>query len=177
MRAAEIFGRVSTHMVEGMMMHDQMADAYAFLALPKLSALHERRFEEETESMRHLHRYMINHFNMLLEEGHPSDPHALPNSWHGYTRQQVTAETKRKAVRELMEHWVKWERETKRCYEKAYMDLVEIGEIAAAMRMKKLICDVDEELEHAEIMHLRMDGFGYEMNAVESIQAEIKAGD
>lgn len=163
MKAAEIFGRVSTQMVEGMMMHDQMADAYAFLALPKLSALHERRFEEETESMRHLHRYMINHFNMLLEERHPSDPHALPNSWHGYTRQQVTAETKRKAVRELMEHWVKWERETKRCYEKAYIDLIEAGEVAAAMRVKRLVCDVDEELEHAELMHLRMESTGYEL--------------
>lgn len=163
MRAAEVFGKISTHMVEGMMLHDQMADAYAFLGMHDLSKLHEHRFREESESMRHIHQYAINHIGMLPEEGNPADPHALPHSWHGYTRQQVTAETKRKAVRDLMEHWVKWERETKRCYEKAYIDLIEAGEVAAAMKVKRLVCDVDEELEHAEMMHLRMDSTGYDL--------------
>ena len=40
MKPSEIFGRISTRQVEGMMLHDQMADAFAFLTLPGFEKLH-----------------------------------------------------------------------------------------------------------------------------------------
>ena len=174
MKAGEVFARISTHMVEGMMMHDQMADAYNFLTMPGFRALQEKRFMEETEAMRKLHLYYICHYNMLLEEGHPQDPRALPHSWQGYTRQQVATDTKRKAVRELMEHWVRWEKETKCCYQKAYADLMECGEVAAAQQVKQLICDVDEELAYAEMLHLRLEAVTYDMPTMDQMQAELE---
>ena len=174
MRAAEIFAKLSMHMVEGMMLHNQLADGFAFLALPGFAEKHEHRFAEESENMRKVHAYYISRYNMLMDEGHAEDPHAIPRSWMGYSRQQVTQETKKKAVRELLEHWVKWERKTKDCYQHAYVDLTECGEIAAAQMIKRLLCDVDDELAYAENMHLRLEAVAYEMAAIEQMQEEVE---
>lgn len=173
MKANEIFARISTRQVEGMMLHDQMADAYDFLTLPGYQSLHEYHFADESKGMREIHRYFIEHHNMLLNDGHPEDPRALPHSWMNYTRQQVTQDTKRKAVRELMEKWVDWERDTKRIYEQAYRDLVECGDIAGSMEVKRLILDVTEELAFAEQMYIRLEGVMYDMPTIEDMQERL----
>lgn len=170
MKTAEIFGKIISHQVEGMMLHDQMATAFDFLALPGFKHMHEYRYEEESAEMRRVVGYFINHFNMLPDEGHPQDPHVVPKSWAGYTRQQVSMDTRRKAVRDLVEHWVRWERETKSCYQKAYTELMECGEVAAGQFVKKLICDVDDELAKAEEMNLRLEGVMYDMPTIEQMQ-------
>ena len=173
MRTGEIFTRISTHQIEGMMLHDQMADAFAFLALPGFKRMHEYRFAEETKSMREVHAYFIEHCNMLLDEGRPEDPKALPRSWHGYTRQQVSYETKRKAVREMMERWVEWERETKACYEKAYAELTECNEVMAACFVKGMLEEVTEELAFAEELYLRMHGTDFDMPYVDQMMDSL----
>lgn len=175
MKAHEVFNTICTHQVEGMMLHDQLADAFAFLGLPGFKRMHEYHFADESKGMRETSRYFINHYNMLLEDGHPADPHVIPRGWMGYTRQQVTAETKRKAVRDLLTRWVEWERETKKIYEKAFADLMEAGEIAAAMRVKHMVLDVDEELEHAEKLHLRLEGVMYDMHTMDQMQDALCA--
>lgn len=172
MKASEVFGRISTHMIEGMMLHDQMTDAFNFLTLPNFRKLQERRYYEESQSMRDLHVYFISHYNMLMDEGRPEDPHAIPRNWMGYSRQQVTMETKRKAIRDLIEHWVKWETETKHCYEKACMELMECGEVAAAEYVKKLVMDVNEELAYAQMLHIRLEGIGYDMPTIDQMKLE-----
>lgn len=170
MKVHDVFARIATHQVEGMMLHDQMADAFAFLGLMGFKRMHEYHFADESKNMRMTHKYFINHYNMLLEGGHPVDPQALPHSWMGYTRQQVTHETKRKAVRDLLTRWVEWEKETKEMYEHAYAELISDGQAAAAMRVKTLMIDVDEELEHAEKLHLRLESIMYDMPTIDQMQ-------
>lgn len=173
MKPCEVFEKVSAHQVEGMMLHDQMADGFHFLALPGFAHMHEKQFEEESREMRKVKKYFISRMNVLLGEGRPENPHALPKSWMNYTRQQVTTDSKRKAVRELMERWVSWEKETKALYSEACALLTEAGEIAAACMMKGLVRDVDEELCRAEEMQLRLEAVMYDMPTVEQMQGEI----
>lgn len=173
MKPSEIFGRISTRQVEGMMLHDQMADAFAFLTLPGFEKLHEKQYHSESAEMRCLHRYYINHMDMLMADGRPDDPRALPKSWAGYTRQQVTTDTKRKAVREMMERWVSWETETRGIYQECYMHLTDCGEIAAACEVKRLLLDVDEELCRAKELHLRLEAVMYDMPTIEQMQGEL----
>lgn len=173
MKSAEIFGKISTHQVEGIMMHDQMADAFLFLGLPGFSEMHEKQYHEENEGMRKTHKYYISRMNMLVCEGHPEDPKALPKGWAGYTRQHIPAETKRKAVRELMERWVEWEKETKKLYEECVLQLNECGEVAAACEVKERLHEVDEELCRAETLHLRLEAIMYDMPTVDQIQQEL----
>lgn len=173
MKLSEIFSQISAHQIEGMMLHDQMADAFAFLALPGFEKLHERQYMNESREMRCLHRYYIKHMDVLMEEGRPEDPHVIPRSWAGYARQQVTTDAKRKAVRELMERWVRWETETRGMYQECVHHLNEHGEVAAACEVKRLLLDVDEELCRAKELHLRLEAVMYDMPTIEQMQMEL----
>lgn len=173
MKAAEVFSKISRHQIEGVMLHDQMADAFAFLALPGFEKLHEHQYKEESAGMRNTHRYYISRVGMLMCEGRPEDPQVIPRSWMGYKRRQVSAENKRKAVSDLMDHWVRWEQETKQMYEECCRHLTECNEIAAACFVKQMVMDVDEELCHAEKLQLRLESVSYDMAAVDQIQHEL----
>ena len=173
MKVSDIFTKISTHQVVGIMLHDQMADAFAFLALDGFAHMHEHQYKEENNSMRNVHRYYIDHMDMLMENGQPSDPHAIPRGWGGYTRQRVDAETKRKAAHDLMERWIEHEKDTKKLYEESYRCLSEQGEIAAACMVKKLITDVDDELCWAKKLHLRLEAVDYDMQVIDQVQLEL----
>lgn len=173
MKPCEIMSRISTHQIEGMMLHDQMADAFAFLALPGFEHLHTKQFEDESREMRAFHNYYITRMGMLMSEGRPEDPHVLPRSWVGYTRQQVTTDSKRKGVREMMERWVRWETETRQLYQESVAQLTECGEIAAACEVKRLLMEVDEELCRAQEMHLRLESVMYDMPTIDQMQWEL----
>lgn len=66
MPVIDVFAKVSDHLIDGMMMHEQMADYYNFLGLDGFKRLHEYHFLCETISMRRIHRYFIDHCNQLL---------------------------------------------------------------------------------------------------------------
>lgn len=66
MPVIDVFAKVSDHLIDGMMMHEQMADYYNFLGLDGFKRLHEYHFICETISMRRIHRYFIDHCNQLL---------------------------------------------------------------------------------------------------------------
>lgn len=66
MSVIDVFAKVSDHLIDGMMMHEQMADYYNFLGLDGFKRLHEYHFLCETISMRRIHRYFVDHCNQLL---------------------------------------------------------------------------------------------------------------
>ena len=166
MTVDEIFRDLSAHMVKGVMLHDQMADYYDFLNLHGYKRCHEYHGKCEMRSYRKLHRYYINHYNKLIEDTNVASPDAIPASWYRYSRQEVDTATKRSAVKAGIEKWVSWERETKEKYEKAYADLMEIGEVASAKRMSCLICDVDRELKWAERKHINLLTADYDIGYI-----------
>lgn len=172
-KTSEIFQRISERLIVGMMLHEQFADYYDFLNLRGFKRLHEYRFFCESATMRGVHRYHINHFNMLIPGGHPSNPAAIPDSWISYTRQQVTADTKRRAVRDGMTKWATWERETKKLYERCYSELCALGEIAAADKIKELVCAVDQELKCAERLCIDLDSSGHDLSYILMMQDEL----
>lgn len=54
-----------------------------------------------------------------------------------------------------------------------YKELVEIGEVAAAMKVKELICDVDCELKRAEREFLYKKAVDFDMIIIVEEQAEL----
>lgn len=166
MTVDEIFKRISSHMVEGVMLHEQMADYYDFLNLHGYKRCHEYHMHCEMKQLRRLHRYYINHFNRLIEEEPSTNPDAIPASWYRYTRQDVDTNTKRQAVKTGIEKWVAWETTTKDLYENMYRELMELGEVAAAKKVSCLICDVDLELKWAQRRHINLLASDYSINYI-----------
>ena len=154
MTVEEIFKELSSHMIKGVMIHEQLSDYYDFLNLHGYKRCHEYHAKCEMKHLRKLHRYFINHYNRLIEEDVIENPNVIPVSWYRYTRQDVDINTKRNAVKTGIEKWVAWEQETKDLYEKMYQELMNLGEVATAKRVSCSICDVGKELKWAQRKHI-----------------------
>lgn len=159
----EIFSELSGHLIKGLMLHDQMSDYYDFLSLRGYKRCHEYHYKKEMCSYRRLHRYFINHYGKLIEEKRIDDPEAIPSSWYRYKRNEVDASTKRSAVRAGVEKWVAWEKDTKELMQRAYRELMQANEEAAAIFLQDFIADVDCELKYAERKAIDLDAVDYNL--------------
>ena len=166
MTIEEIFNQLASHMVEGIMYHDDMAKAYDFLALRGFARCHDYHHICETKSYRKLSHYYSTHYHKLIQLNKLNQPQIVPESWYKYTVMDVDISTKRNAVKELMAKWVKWETETKTLYQAMRQELCSLGEVAAALYVDCLICDVDEELIWAQKKQIKLESLGYDIGAI-----------
>lgn len=173
MTVAEIFEKINSHMIEGIMLHDQMSEYYDFLDLHGFKRCHEYHAICEFKTRRKIVRYYINHFGKLLSEVNAEDPQVVPNNWRNYTRQEVDINTKKRAIRDGFAKWQEWEKETKKLYEKLVWELYSLGEIAAAKEISKLVKDVDHELKIVERKSIMLASIDYDLPSIYLEQAEI----
>ena len=169
----EIYKRLSSHMIEGVMFHEKMANYYDFLNLHGYKRCHEYHTLVEMCGLRKLHRYYLNHYNRLIPEERVSDPEAIPESWLKYARQDVNVATKRTAVKDGIEKWMKWETETKRLYQDMYKELMDIGEVASATTLACCVVDVDKELKYAERKHITLMSVDYDIEYIVMEQSDL----
>lgn len=166
MTVDEIFAKINTHIIKGLMTHSQMADYYDFLGLKGYKRCHEYHYFAENCTYREVNRYFINHYSRLIPEMPIDNPAIIPESWYKYTRSDVDANTKKNAVKRGLTLWVDWEKETKKLYEEMYAELLAIKEIAGAMLVSELICDVNCELKKAERYMLEKKAVDYDMTVI-----------
>lgn len=166
MTVDEIFSEINNHMIEGIMLHDQLATYYGFLGLNGYKRCHKYHTEHEAKARRKLIEYFTAQYCRLLPEDKADDPRVIPDGWRGHVQKDVSSETKRRAVRDGFTHWHEWEKATKELYEKACKELFDIGEIAAAMCVSKLIKNVDGELKDLESEMLALVGLDYNLEYI-----------
>ena len=170
MNIGEIYTEISTHMLNGVMIHESMANYYDFLGLKGYSKCHEYHYLSELNEQRKINSYYINHYNKLIENKAIAQPDIIPNNWYNHVRQDVDFNTKINAIKNGFTKWVKWENDTKKFYEKMYIELMNINEITSAIRIKELIYDVDEELKDAENEFLNIETIDYDLSQIISEQ-------
>ena len=170
MKVEEIYSKLSSHMIRGIMVHEQVMNYYNFLGLCGYKKCHEYHYLHETLMHNRLCNYFVNHHNMLIPDEKIENPNAIPESWFKYTRQDVDGATKKNAVKNGLTMWVDWERETKDLYEQMYQELMNIGEIASALFIKCYVCDVDKELKKAEKYQLMKEAVNYDIGHIISEQ-------
>lgn len=170
MTVEEIFSGLSVHMVRGIMLHEQLASYYDFLGLRGYKRCHEYHYLCESVNYRKLCRYYINHFNKLIPEKDIESVNVIPMSWYRYKRDEVDITTRRNAVKTGVETWVAWETQTKDAYEKAYKDLFDLGEVAAALKIACFLEEVDRELKCAQRKHLHLLSIDFDPVSIEEEQ-------
>lgn len=166
MTVEEIFGRISTHMLNGVMVHEQLANYYDFLGLCGYMRCHEYHFYSESISYRGICKFYMSTYNKLINEQNPNISSVIPQSWHRYGRFDVDANTKKNAIQAGLNKWISWERDTKTLYESMYKELINIGEIDAAIMVSSLVEDVSSELKCAEQYLLNKEMIGYNMSDI-----------
>lgn len=173
MQTGEVFAKIKERLLAGVMFHSDMANYFGFLNLHGFEKMHEYHFFEEAAELREVERYFIEHFNALIPFGQPERAAVIPEYWHNHTRSEVSADAKRRSVRDGIAKWIEWETESKALYAKYYAGLCDIGEIAAAKKVGDLICGVDEELKHAQSLALTLEGVSYYMGDITSMQDKL----
>lgn len=166
MTVDEIFEQLASHLIQGMMVHEQLANYYDFLGLKGYKRCHEYHYMQESCEYRGICRYYINHFNRLIKEPEFKNPDVIPESWYSHTRDEVDMTTKRNAVQNGLEKWRSWETDTKKLYQEMYKELLDLGEIAAADKVNELVCAVDCELKKVERYVLNKEAINYDMSSI-----------
>ena len=170
MTVEEIFNKIASHMVEGIMIHDEMANAYDFLGLFGFAKLHDCQHFMETYSYRKLAHYYSTHYHKLLKIDTQVRQTIIPETWYKYTTMNVDTSTKRTAVKDMMHKWVEWEKDTKKLYSEMRQELCTLSEIAPALMLGDLLTEVDDELVHAEKKLIKLESIGYDLNTIISWQ-------
>jgi len=173
MTVEEIFQELAAHMLKGTMIHSQMSVAYGFLNLYGYQKCHEYHYCAENKNYRCVQKYYLEHYNKMIHEKEAEKPNLIPDNWYKYSKQEVDINTKRSAIKELMKTWVNWETETKNLLQVFYKELYEIGEICAALKIKKFLEDVDKELNKAQMKYINLETIGYDISAIVKEQKNL----
>lgn len=163
MTSEEIFLSAINHMVEGIMIHEELSNYYLFLGLPAYSKCHEKHYHKENKSYKKLYNYYIKTYNKLIPNIKVDVPEIIPKTWYQYSRQDVDMKTKQTSIKQGLEKWYKWETDTYNLYQKLYQESLKIDKVCDAMEFQKLICDVKEELDEITQYHLNKLSTNYDM--------------
>lgn len=174
MTVEEIFSELSAHMIQGLMVHDQMAKYYCFLNLKGYAKCHTYHYLCENKDYMDLNHYYHRHHNRLIKEKKIDDPKLIPNSWYAYNRSDVDATTKRNAVKTGLEKWIEWEKNTLTLYSKMYKELLAINEIADAEYISCLIKEVNEELAQVNSLYIKKKTSDFDISSIMGDQ-EVKS--
>lgn len=169
----EIFSEINNRFIGAIMMHGQFADYFDFLGLRGYKRLHEYQHLAESIERRKVCRYYINHHNALIKEDFSGEVNIIPDAWYTAKRLSVGKSTKQKAVEDGFIEYHNWESETKSVYEKYAQKLREIGSVADAIFVEKLVEDVSAELKTVEQMISDLISTGYDMVYITENQSEI----
>lgn len=170
MTTDEIFQQLSERSIKGVMFHDYLVDYFNFLNLHGYKRMSEYHAKHEMKSFRKIHRYYIDHYNKLVPDVRFENTEIIPATWYEHVRSDVDTETIRKSVREAFEKWHEWEKGTKAFYQQMYKELCDLGEIASALKISKLIKSVDKELKWVCRKHLDLKSMDYSIGYIQGEQ-------
>lgn len=172
----EISNLVAQRLLQGAMNHEQFTNYYNFLGLEGYKLFHEYHFLEEICGYRKFIDYYIEHYNRFVPHfsfNSLSSFSIIPDNWYNYMREDVDIATRRNAIKNGLEKYVHWERDTKSFLEDMYSQAVGQGEAAISIKIKDYIQSVDEEIKLAERCYLEIKSTDYDLPTVISKQQEL----
>ena len=171
----EIFSELSTHMISGMMVHEQLMVRYWLLNLPGYAKCHEYHYLSETIGHNRLLEFVTNRYDYLVSPGVPSDPGLISKKLYETRRDHVSIEERVEVIDSTFDEWIRWESETLNLYKSAYSYLLSANEIDAANFVSKYIDDVSSELIYAKNEQLAKESMNYDMpTIIEEQEAYVK---
>jgi hypothetical protein len=170
MTVEEIFGLMSQHMIQGMMVHAQMADYFRFLGLEGYAQCHEYHFLAETKNYRKLSQYYTKHYNKLILDLPIENPHIIPSDWSQYTRYEVSSDIRKNSVIAGFEKWLDWETKTKKIYEMYCKELFNNNEFGSMVEIENYVRDVDKEIKDVHQKIISLKSVDYDMSDIHNEQ-------
>ena len=176
MTIEQIGSLVAQRLLQGTMNHQQFSN-YNFLGLEGYKLFHEYHFFEQTSGYTEFINYFMEHFNRFVPKFTTDSltiGSIIPDNWYDYSRGDVDLNTKRNAIKNGLERYVRWERQTQKFLEDIYTEAINIHEIALAKKIKEHILAVDKEIKKAEQMWLEIKSTDYDLPTIVSKQDYLK---
>lgn len=153
----EIWGKICSHQVTGLMYHFQFADMFYFLGLDNLGKNQECHYREESEALRKNHCFVLKHHSKILTQRHAEGLELIPSVWAKYSANDVDRSTRKSQVIAIFDNWATWEARTKNLYCEMYEEAEKQKAHADACRIKEMILDVEKELEYIQQCRLKLN--------------------
>lgn len=174
MSVADIFKSMASHMIEGMMVHEQLMNSYMFLGLQGYAACHTYHYLSESCGYIRLCRYASDHLDILIPSDRPENPAILPESWKRGKRTDVTPAMRREALEAAIREWIKWETGTVELYSGFYKELLDSGQIPVAEFVKKYAADAEEEIAYAKNDLIHKSAMNFDIISILEEQSELE---
>lgn len=168
-----IFSEINARMIAALMLHDQMSDYFDFLGMKGYKRLHEYQYFAESLERKKLNQYYIHHHNKLIPDIYSGQVTMIPENWQTANRISVGKSTKQKGIEDGFNQYHEWESETKNLYEHYSSRLREMGAVADAIMVEKLVEDVNSELKKLERIIVDLISSGYDMVYITESQQRI----
>lgn len=168
-----IFSEINARMIAALMFHDQLSDYFDFLGMKGYKRLHEYQYFAESLERKKLNQYYINHHNKLIPDIYSGKIAVIPENWKTANRISVGKSTKQKGIEDGFNQYHEWESETKSLYEHYSVKLREMGAVADAIMVEKLVEDVNSELKKLERIIVDLISSGYDMAYIVESQQRI----
>lgn len=169
-----IFSEINARMIAALMFHDQMSDYFDFLGMKGYKRLHEYQYFAESLERKKLNQYYINRHNKLIPNTYSGQVSMIPDSWLAANRISVGKSTKQKGIEDGFNQYHEWEADTKSIYEHYSSRLRELGAVADAIMVERLVEDVDKELKKLERIIVDLISSGYDMVYITESQQGIR---
>ena len=173
MESKTIFEELASHMLQGIMTHEQLMNCYTFLGLKGYAKCHEYHYISETKGLIALTDFYYDTHRGILKTIGITNPDIVPLSWYDNVAENVDINTRKEAIAAGFDEWVNWESSTKKLYEDSYKSLVSIGDIASAIFISNYIEAVNKELAYAMNERVSKRAMNFDMTSIVEEQPSI----
>ena len=163
MTTEEIFSKINAHLAKGLMIHDQISNAFGFLNLCGYQKCHEQHYYEESINYREFNKFYLTYYHKLIPNLPPENVEIIPTSWYKYMRENVDTNTRRQSVRDLFKKWIEWETDTKNLLQTSYAQLRENNDFFAADKIMEMLKEVSDELATAYNSYINLSSTDYDI--------------
>ena len=170
MNIEEIFTKLLEHMAQGIAFHKQAMEYFNFLTLSGYQECQKYHYYEEIKNCRELYDYYIDNYRRIIKCAPTPISELINASMYKYTREEIDANNKRIAIRNIYKTWVTWETETKQLLENCYNEIVDP---AAALKILELLKEVEKELKDATNKYIQLEMVDYDIIFIEEEQAAL----
>ena len=91
-----IFAKIASHMIKGMMIHNELTNYYAFLGLDGYRKFQRKRFIEESKSFLDLNEFYVKATGKLIPNVKIDIPSVIPQNVYRYNREDISGNDIRK---------------------------------------------------------------------------------
>ena len=172
-RAEDIYSRLSEHMCKGLAFHEQLADYFCFLGLQGFKRMADYQYMCECAEKRKVHKHYIDAHHRIIPVKQTEVPEFIPRDWVRYTTRDIDDNVVPRFVRMGLTAWEEWEEETKALCEELANMAMSYNMVTDYEYLKSMAVDVEKELKKVERIMESMNGTGYDVNAIHSMQDKL----